>query len=66
MYVSLHMQYRVSRLFIEKSKTVISRGFQLKHIPSGKVCTLSITFLYVHQIIKLMQCNPIGQELGSS
>ena len=31
------VQYRVSRLFVEKTKTVISRGFQLKHIPSGEV-----------------------------
>ena len=29
-------QYRVSRLFVEKTATVISRGFQLQHIPSGQ------------------------------
>jgi len=29
-------QYRISRLFVEKTATVISRGFQLKHIPSGE------------------------------
>ena len=33
----LSLQYRISRLFVEKTATVISRGFQLKHIPSGEV-----------------------------
>ena len=30
------MQYRVARLFVEKTLTVVSRGFQLQHIPSGQ------------------------------
>ena len=36
----LLLQYRVARLFTEKTATVISRGFQLKHIPSGEVGTV--------------------------
>jgi tyrosine-protein phosphatase non-receptor type 14/21 len=29
-------QYRISRSFVEKTDTVINRGFQLKHIPTGE------------------------------
>ena len=46
-HVHISLQYRISRLFVEKTSTVISRGFQLKHIPSGEVITLPILSLYI-------------------
>ena len=34
------VQFRVLRLFVDKALTVVSRGFQLKHMPSGEVSAL--------------------------
>ena len=52
-HVHISLQYRISRLFVEKTSTVISRGFQLKHIPSGEVIRYPFSLCMFH----VWQCN---------
>ena len=52
-HVHISLQYRISRLFVEKTSTVISRGFQLKHIPSGEVICYPFSLCMSH----VWQCN---------
>ena len=52
-HVHISLQYRISRLFVEKTSTVISRGFQLKHIPSGEVIRYPFSLCMSH----VWQCN---------
>ena len=57
--IHVPLQYRISRLFVEKTSTVISRGFQLKHIPSGEVIHSSSNHMsHVWQCMILAVCSP--------
>ena len=57
--IHVPLQYRISRLFVEKTSTVISRGFQLKHIPSGEVIhSSSHNMSHVWQCMILAVCSP--------
>ena len=58
-HIHVPLQYRISRLFVEKTSTVISRGFQLKHIPSGEVIhSSSHNMSHVWQCMILAVCSP--------
>ena len=40
-------QYRISRIFINRTEAVVNRGLQLKHIPTGEVsvwCVCDLRF----------------------
>ena len=47
-HIHISLQYRIFRLFVEKTSSVISRGFQLKHIPSGEVIRYPFSLCMSH------------------